>query len=291
MQATIDPPKSSVYPSIGAANPPLIRDFPPGTAAGAPVRLWCGSLSNAELMAILLRTGLKGENVLAFSHRLLAEFKGLDGIARASYDDLCEQRGISLAKACQTTCRNRTGTTCSFSDPRQLHKINVPADIASLLSAEMAYLPREELRVVLMNIKHQVVGIEELYSGSVNSALVRPAEVFGSAVKKNCPAIAVVHNHPSGDPTPSDEDIETTAKLVEWGRLLEIDLVDHVVIGHGKIRIHAGTRSRFQVSPGRQPAAATTCREWALATVEVCRPVLLSQYVISVNRTPAGALR
>ena len=235
MQATIDPPKSSVYPSTGAANPPLIRDFPAGERPRERLCAYgAGSLSNAELMAILLRTGLKGENVLAFSHRLLAEFKGLDGIARASYDDLCEQRGISLAKACQLLAGIELGRRVASPDPRQLHKINVPADIASLLSAEMAYLPREELRVVLMNIKHQVVGIEELYSGSVNSALVRPAEVFGSAVKKNCPAIAVVHNHPSGDPTPSDEDIETTAKLVEVGRLLEIDLVDHVVIGHGK---------------------------------------------------------
>ncbi len=235
MQTTVEPPVASVYPPNGNSNPPAIRDFPAGER---PRERLCAygamSLSNAELIAILLRTGLKGENVLAFSNRLLAEFKGLDGIARASYDDLCEQRGISLAKACQLLAGIELGRRVASPDPRQLHKINVPADIASLLSAEMAYLDRENLRVVLMNIKNQVIDVEKLYSGSVNSAIVRPAEVFASALKRNCPAIAVVHNHPSGDPTPSDDDIETTSKLVQAGRLLDVEVVDHVVIGHGK---------------------------------------------------------
>ena len=235
MQTSIEPSESSVYQPNGVSTPLLIRDFP---AEERPRERLCaygaGNLSNADLMAILLRTGLKGENVHDLSKRLLREFDGLDGIARATYEDLCEQRGISMAKACQLLAGIELGRRVSSPDPRQLPMVNRPEDIASILSGEMAYLPREELRVVIMNIKHQVVGIEKLYVGNVNSAIVRPAEVFSSALKKNCPAIAVVHNHPSGDPTPSDEDIETTAKLVEAGRLLEIDLVDHVVIGHGK---------------------------------------------------------
>ena len=235
MQTTTDRPESNVYPSNGAAKPTLIRDFPAGERPRERLCAYgAGSLSNAELMAILLRTGMKGENVLALSNRLLADFKGLGGIARASYEDLSDQRGISMAKACQLLAGIELGRRVSSPDPRDLPVINRPDDIASLLSSKLAYLNHEELHVVLMNTKHQVVGIEKLYSGNVNSAIVRPAEVFASALKKNYPAIAVVHNHPSGDPTPSDEDIETTAKLVEAGRLLEIDLVDHVVIGLGK---------------------------------------------------------
>ncbi len=193
-----------------------------------------GSLSNAELMAILLRTGLKGENVLAMSNRLLAHFQGIDGIARASLEDLCEQNGISEAKACQLLAAIELGRRVSSPNPRDLPVINEPADIAALFSAEMAYLEREHLRVALMNTKHQVVDVEELYTGTVSSALVRPAEVFASALKRNCPAIAVVHNHPSGDPTPSNDDIETTSKLAKVSDLLEVELVDHVVIGQGR---------------------------------------------------------
>ena len=235
MQTTVDSPESSAYPANRPANPPLIRDFPAGERPRERLRAYgAGSLSNAELTAILLRTGLKGENVLALSSRLLVDFKGLDGIARASFEDLSGQRGISMAKACQILAGIELGRRVSSPSPQELPTIVTPEDIARLLTPEMAYLPREELRVVLMNTKHQVVHVEKLYTGNVNSAIVRPAEVFAGALKRNCPSIAVVHNHPSGDPTPSDEDIETTSKLFEVSRLLEIELVDHVVIGQGK---------------------------------------------------------
>ena len=233
MQSTVERAESSVYKSNGTGKPPLIRDYP---AKERPRERLCtygaGILKNDELMAILLRTGLKGENVIDLSNRLLRDFGGLDGIARASYEDLSSQRGISMAKACQLLAGIELGRRVSSPDPRDLPTVNEPKDIAALFSARMAYLEREELHVVLMNTKNQVVGSSKLYEGTVNSALVRPAEVFTGALKRNCPAIAVVHNHPSGDPTPSDEDVETTSKLVEAGNLLEVELVDHVVIGH-----------------------------------------------------------
>ncbi len=235
MQSTVDRPESTAYPPNGPPKSPLIRDFPVGERPRERLCAYgAGSLSNAELMAILLRTGLKGENVLAMSNRLLAHFGGIDGIARASLEDLCDQNGISEAKACQLLAGIELGRRVSSPNPRDLPMINEPADIAKMFCADMAYLEREELHVALMNTKHQVLDVEELYTGTVNSALVRPAEVFASALKRNCAAIAVVHNHPSGDPTPSDEDIETTSKLAEVSSLLEIELVDHVVIGHGR---------------------------------------------------------
>ena len=235
MVSTVERPESSIYTSNGTRKQPVIRDFP---AKERPRERLCTygaeNLSDADLMAILLRTGMKGENVLTLSNRLLADFNGLDGIARASYEDLSSQRGISMAKACQLLAGIELGRRVSTPDPRDLPTIVEPKHLAALFSARMAYLEREELHVVLMNTKNQVVGSSKLYEGTVNSALVRPAEVFARALKRNCPAISVVHNHPSGDPTPSDEDIETTAKLVKAGNILEVDLLDHVVIGHGK---------------------------------------------------------
>ncbi len=228
-------PEPILYTSIGTGKPPVIRDFP---AKERPRERLCtygaAVLKNEELMAILLRTGIKGENVLDLSKRLLLEFGDLDGIARASYEDLSSQRGISMAKACQLLAGIELGRRVSSPDPRDLPTIVEPKHLAALFSARMAYLEHEELHVVLMNTKNQVVGTSRLYKGTVNSALVRPAEVFALALKRSCPAISVVHNHPSGDPTPSDEDIETTTKLVKAGSLLEVDLLDHVVIGHGK---------------------------------------------------------
>ena len=233
MESTIERPESNAYPPNPVAKSHLIRDYP---AKERPRERLCtygaGVLKNEELMAILLRTGIKGVNVLDLSDQLLIEFGGLDGIARASYEDLSSIPGISTAKACQLLAGIELGRRVSTPDPRDLPTIVEPKDIAKLFSGTLTHREREELHVVLMNNKHQVVSTSKLYEGTVNSALVRPAEVFARALKRNCPAIAVVHNHPSGDPTPSDEDIETTKKLVEVGRLLEIELVDHVVIGH-----------------------------------------------------------
>ncbi len=123
------------------------------------------------------------------------------------------------------------GRRASSLAPEDRVVISSPRDIANLFMAEMSLLEREELRVLLLNTKNQVLGVEKLYSGSVNSALVRPAEVFTAAVRRTCPAVVVVHNHPSGDPTPSPEDVSMTKRLVEAGELLDIELLDHVVIG------------------------------------------------------------
>ena len=185
-------------------------------------------------MAILFRTGLEGENVVALATRVLSRAGGLSGLARVTYDDLCLEKGVSDAKACQVLAALELGRRVASLAPDDRPSIGTPSDFARLFMAEMAALDREHLRVVLLNTKNQVIGVEELYSGSVNSALVRPAEVFASAVRRNCPAIAVVHNHPSGDPAPSPEDVEITRQIYEAGRLLDVELVDHVIIAQGQ---------------------------------------------------------
>ena len=116
--------------------------------------------------------------------------------------------------------------------PEERVTINSPQDVANLLMGEMSLLEQEYLKVLLLNAKNEVMNIQEIYVGNVNSSVVRPAEVIRPAVRENAPSIIVVHNHPSGDPTPSQEDIAITKELVAAGKLLGVELLDHVVIGN-----------------------------------------------------------
>jgi len=217
--------------STGLVTSPLIRDFPLSERQRERLRHYgAGHLSNSELLAILLRTGMQGENVLVMASRILAKFQGLAKLSRTSFDELCAEKGLSKAKACQVLAALELGRRASLLSPEDRVAISSPKDIANLFMAEISLLEREELRVVLLNTKNRVMGVERLYQGSVNSALVRTTEVFAAAVKRTCPAIAIVHNHPSGDPTPNQEEVAMTTRLIEAGDLLDIELIDHVVI-------------------------------------------------------------
>jgi DNA repair protein RadC len=182
-------------------------------------------------MAILIRTGLEGENTLAMATRILAKYEGLPGMARIGYPELISERGLSHAKACQIMVGIELGKRIASVRNDDQATIDTPEDIANLVMAEVNGLGREHLRIILLNTKNRVILIHNLYVGSVNAALVRPAEVFAEAVRWTCPAIAIVHNHPSGDPHPSDEDVAMTRQLIEAGKVLDIEVVDHVIIG------------------------------------------------------------
>lgn len=213
---------------------PTIREMPSGERPRERMREYgANHLSNTELIAILLRTGMQGENVLALSSRLLARFNGLAGLGRATFFELCGERGLSEAKVSQLLAALELGRRFVSLTPQERVTIGDPEDVANLVMAEMAHLEQEHLRVLLLNTKHQVLGIHEIYVGNVDSSVVRAAEVFRPAVRQNAPAIILVHNHPSGDPTPSEPDAAVTRDLVAAGRLLGIDLLDHLVIGDG----------------------------------------------------------
>ena len=221
-------------PGRGGNYQPMIRDMPQGERPRERLRDYGPKLlSNTELIAILLRTGIQGENVLAMSNRLLTHFKGLDGLGRSTFAELCAERGLSEAKTCQLMAALELGRRFISLAPQDRAVINSPQDVANLLQAEMAALEQEHLRVLLLNTKNQVLRTEEVYVGNVNSSIVRPAEVFRPAVRDNAPSIIIVHNHPSGDPTPSPEDVNITRELVAAGKLLSIELLDHLVIGSG----------------------------------------------------------
>ena len=211
---------------------PLIRELPAQERPRERLKKYgASSLSNAELLAIILRTGAASESFLNLSAKLLARFGGLAGIARAGFGEICTERGLGEAKAAQLKAALELGRRLLASQPEDRIAVRSPADVANLLQAEMAHLEQEELRLVLLNTKNQVLSIPQLYRGNVNTSLVRVSELFREAVRENCPALIVVHNHPSGDPTPSNEDIKITEQMIEAGKLLDIEILDHIIIG------------------------------------------------------------
>ena len=210
---------------------PLIRDMPSDERPRERLRLrGAAALSNAELLAILLRTGATGENVVALATRLLARFEGLPGLGRVSFAQLCAEHAVGEAKAAQLLAALELGKRLVSTQPDERATVRSPQDVNNLLMAEMALLEQEHLRVVLLSTRNQVLGIHEVYKGNVNTAVVRVGEVFRDAVRDGCPALIVVHNHPSGDPTPSADDVAITKQIVQAGQLLGIEVVDHIVI-------------------------------------------------------------
>jgi DNA repair protein RadC len=190
-------------------------------------------LSNAELLAILLRVGVPGENAVQVGQRLLADLGGLPGIHRADFGEVCNQHGIGPAKAAQIKAAIELGRRLNEMAPEERPSIHSPADAAALVKFEMSALEQEELRIILLDIRNRVEHILTIYRGSLNSSQVRVGELFKTAIRRNAAALIVVHNHPSGDPTPSPDDVAVTRELIKAGELLGIKVLDHIIIGQG----------------------------------------------------------
>jgi len=192
-----------------------------------------GALSDAELLAILLRVGVEGENAVQVGARLLSALGGIAGIHRASYEEVCAQHGIGPAKAAQIKAAIELGRRLSSQVAEERPTIQSPQDAARLLQYEMSALEQEELRVILLDIRNRVLRIETIYRGSLNSSQIRIGEVYKAAIRANAAHIIVVHNHPSGDPAPSPEDVAVTRAIIQAGKLLDIDVLDHIVVAQG----------------------------------------------------------
>jgi DNA repair protein RadC len=190
-----------------------------------------GALSSAELLAIILGSGWREESALDLAHHLLQIPRGLRFLAEASYDDLCGVKGIGPAKAAQIKAAVELGKRLSCLGQGLRPTIRSPQDVCSFVMEEMCYLDREHFRVVILNTKNQVLAVETVSVGSLNSSLVHPREVFKPALLKSAAAVILLHNHPSGDATPSGEDLEITRRLAEAGKLIGIEVLDHIIIG------------------------------------------------------------
>lgn len=193
-----------------------------------------GNLSTPELLAILLRVGVPGENAVQVGQRLLQTFHGLAGLHRAPFEELVNQHGIGEAKAAQVKAAIELGRRLMLEIPEERPVIKSPADAAALVQYEMSGLEKEQMRVFLLDTRNQVLDIAQVAYGSVNSAHLRVAEIFTPAVRRNATAVLLVHNHPSGDPTPSPDDAAITRAVVQAGKLLDIEVLDHIVIGQGR---------------------------------------------------------
>ncbi len=191
-------------------------------------------LSDPELLAILLRVGVPGENSVQVGNRLLNKFGGLTGLHRADFADVCAEHGIGPAKAAQIKAAIELGRRLTLETPTELPVIHCPADAASLVLYEMGALEQEELRCLILDTRNRVFDTVSVYRGSLNSSQIRIGEIFKAAIRRSAAAIIVVHNHPSGDPTPSPDDVAVTRAIVQAGKLLDIDVLDHLVIGQGK---------------------------------------------------------
>jgi DNA repair protein RadC len=187
-----------------------------------------GALATDELLACVF--GLNGHGHADAQH-LLSAFEGLPGLAQATVHELQQHYGIGPARAAQVKAALELGRRLLVAAPHERPQIRQPADTANLLMAEMSLLSQEHLRTVLLDTRNRVISIPTVYIGSLNSASVRVGEVFREAIRANSAAIVVVHNHPSGAPDPSPEDVQVTRQIVEAGSLLNIDVLDHLVIG------------------------------------------------------------
>ena len=189
------------------------------------------ALSTSELLAILLRTGVRGENVVQLAMRLLSDHRGLSGLAKASFDELEELKGVGPAKVTQLKAAFELGRRLLVEAPDERPQIRSPADAANLVMLEMGLLDQEHLRLILLDTKNRVLEMPTVYIGNLNTSVIRVGELFRQALRVNCAGMIVVHNHPSGDPTPSPEDVRVTERIVEAGKLLDIDVLDHLIIG------------------------------------------------------------
>ena len=188
------------------------------------------ALSDSELIAILLRTGIPGANAVDIGRQLILQFGSLAALARASLTELAKTKGVGRTKAVQLAAAfglaSRLARETIADTP-----LSTPAQIYELLGAEMRQLGKESLRVVLLDTKHRLLAVEQVSLGSLNECLAHPREILRPAVLHNAFAFVLVHNHPSGDPEPSDADRRVTRKITEAAKMLQVNFFDHMILG------------------------------------------------------------
>ncbi|WP_174730248.1 RadC family protein [Mesobacillus harenae] len=213
----------------------MIRDYPQNERPRERfIQNGPQSLSNHELLAIVLGTGTKEESVLQLANRLLSKFEGLRFLKDATLEELTAIKGIGTAKAIHVLAAAEIGRRIATHIQDDRYVIRSPEDGAKYLMNDMRFLSQEHFVCLYLNTKNQVVHKQTIFIGSLNASIVHPREVFKEAVRRSSASIICLHNHPSGDPSPSREDIEVTKRLAECGKIIGIELLDHLIIGENK---------------------------------------------------------
>ncbi len=192
------------------------------------------SLTTEELIALIIRTGYQRETAIDLASNLLKKTKGLKGIIDFTPEEFMQYKGIGKAKSTQLCAVIELSKRISSCNYQGEILLNSPKEAASLLMPMMRHLKQEHLYALLLDVKNKIIAKTLISKGGLASSTVHPREVFKKAIKKSCASLIIAHNHPSGDPTPSDNDIEVTKRLLSAGEVLGIDLLDHLIIGDGK---------------------------------------------------------
>lgn len=198
--------------------------------------LRCGpeGLSSPELLALLLGTGTRSAGATDLAAQLLAAFGSLEALSLARSDELDRVAGIGPAKASSLLAAFELGRRISTAPPARRSVVRTPGDIAALVGPQMRHLDREHFRAVLLNVRHEVLDVTSVAVGGLDSAPIHPREVFKDAIRRSAAAIILVHNHPSGTPEPSGDDLRITARLQDAGRVVGIEVLDHIIVGDGR---------------------------------------------------------
>ncbi|HAR84641.1 MAG TPA: hypothetical protein DCR69_02835 [Clostridium sp.] len=189
-------------------------------------------LSNSELLALILRTGTKEDSVLNLCDRLLSHCGGINGISSPSINDLKQVKGIGEVKATQVLALAELATRFNSFKSGEEHIVSSPKDVSNYMMRQMKGLKKEYFKLIMLNTKNIIISVKDISIGNLNSSIVHPREVFIEAIKLSSASVILCHNHPSGDPTPSKEDILITKRLKECGTLLGIEVLDHIIIGN-----------------------------------------------------------
>ena len=190
-------------------------------------------LSNAELLAILIRTGYKRESAVQVATRIITQSGGLRNLPDLSLEDLQEFKGIGPDKAVMIKAALALGSRLATTPRESSGSITNPRQAADLFMEELRYKKKEYFKILLLNTKNHVISKEEISVGSLNASIVHPREIFNIPLRKSAASVILFHNHPSGDPSPSQEDLEVTRRLVDAGNILGITIRDHIIIGDG----------------------------------------------------------
>src|SRR5690625_1070645 len=191
-------------------------------------------LSNQELLAILIGSGTREESVMDLSNRILMHFEGVNLLSDATIEELTAIKGIGPAKGVSILAAIEIGKRINRYRPQERYVVRSPKDGADYVMEEMRGLHQEHFVVLFLNTKNQIIHRQTIFIGSLNASIVHPREVYREAVKRSAASIICAHNHPSGDPSPSQEDIHVTRRLVESGKMIGIEVLDHLVIGDRK---------------------------------------------------------